>query len=53
MYNVILDHYCKVSRQLVNYHKLNIQFSGDINRTAIKEIAGILQIMLISDIEFI
>lgn len=40
----ILDHYCKVSSQLVNYHKSEIQVPKDINKTVKKESIDILQI---------
>lgn len=38
----ILDHYCKVSTQLVNYHKSKVQFSKGISRAMIKEIIDVL-----------
>lgn len=39
-----LDHYCKVSGQLVNYNKCKIQFSTGINNVEKREITEILQI---------
>lgn len=38
----ILNHYYKVSGQLVKYHKLNVQFSKRTNTTMAKKIADIL-----------
>lgn len=42
----ILNYYCKVSSQLVNYHKSKIYFSGNITKPTKKEITDILQITI-------
>lgn len=40
----ILDHYCRDSGQLVNYHKFEVQFSKSTSKTLIMEISDISQI---------
>lgn len=40
----IWDHYCQISSQLANYHKLRIQFSKGIRHAYKREVSGILQI---------
>lgn len=46
----ILDHYCKVSGQLVNIHKSKIQFSIGINNAHKREIEHILEMTSSSSI---
>lgn len=40
----ILDHYCKVSGQLVNYHKYKVEFSKEVDNVVRKEITELRQI---------
>lgn len=40
----VLDHYCKVSSQLINYHKSIVQFSIYVEKCGKTNIADILQI---------
>lgn len=46
----IMDHYYKVSSQLVNYHKSTTRFSKGINNVERKESLDILQITAINTI---
>lgn len=39
----ILDHYCKVSDQSINYHTSNIQFSIGVEKCVKTDITGILK----------
>lgn len=45
-----MDHYCKVSVQLVNHHKSTIWFSKGINNVEKKEISNIIRITAINTI---